>query len=126
MKLPLSLVLVLGTLRISVGAHAGDGNLSSSSLSAMGLSGLKTLSDAQGLAIRGRGALAAVSGSSFAVQVGLGGIGAAGSNYAALGFGNQVAGAQGTSASAAHFIVLGTPTLGATAATASGALAGQQ
>jgi hypothetical protein len=65
------------------------------------------------------GAIAFTSGASAAAQVGLAGVSSAGSNYTALGFGVNLAGAQGASVSEANFTILGTPVLGVNAGTAS-------
>jgi hypothetical protein len=108
---------------VAAPALAGDGNVPRGTLSSMGLSGLKTMSDAQGLKVRGMGAIATVSGESSAIQAGVGGLAAATSDYFALGFGVGIAGAGGASNSQAHNTFLGTPILGVTASTASSAVA---
>lgn len=119
-----NLLAILAVVALSAGAAvAGDGNVPQSTLSSMGLSGLKSMTDTQGLNVRGMGAIASVSGSSFAVQVGLGGLATAQSDYFGLGFGVEVAGAEGASISQAHNTFLGTPIFGVNASTASGAVA---
>jgi len=50
----LALGLVLSTLFSIAPAFAGDGNIARRDLARMGLSGMKAMSDAQGMAIRGQ------------------------------------------------------------------------
>jgi hypothetical protein len=68
-------------------AFAGEGHVSTNSLAKMGLSSLKAMDDAQGMAVRGQFAFA--SGTSFAVQ--FGGGGAAGSVNTSTGIGSHSA-----------------------------------
>src|SRR5580704_8099836 len=68
-------------------AMAGDGRVSHQSLAKMGLAGMQTMSDSQGMAVRGQFAIA--SGTSFAVQ--FGGGGAAGSINTSTGVGRHSA-----------------------------------
>jgi hypothetical protein len=77
-------------------AMAGDGRVPQQSLAKMGLSGMQTMSDSQGMAVRGQSAYA--SGTSFAIQ--FGGGGAAGSI-------NTSSASGGTSASQNNFSVAG-------------------
>jgi hypothetical protein len=111
---------------VAAPALAGDGNVPRGTLSAMGLSGLKTLSDAQGLKVRGMGASATVNGSSFAIMFDLANppsFAFAQSDYTATGFGPTVAGASGDSTSTATLFLFATPTVGVGASTASNATA---
>jgi hypothetical protein len=122
-----NLLAILAVVAVSASAAlAGDGNIPQSTLSSMGLSGLKTISDAQGLKVRGMGAIASVNGASFALMVDLANppsFATADSDYTATGFGASQAGAAGDSSSAASLFLFGTPTAGVAAQTASSAVA---
>ena len=61
----LSVLLVLATTPV----FASDGNVSPSTLTALGLGGIQIMSDADGLEIRGMSSNAAVSGGSLVVGV---------------------------------------------------------
>ena len=65
-------------------AFAGEGHVSSKSLANMGLTGLKTMDDAQGMTVRGL-SIAVVSGQSIATISGDGGSAASTNSYFAAG-----------------------------------------
>jgi hypothetical protein len=77
-------------------SFAADGHVSSASLSKMGLSGMKAMTDAQGMQIRGL-SIAVVSGGSGAHLLGAGG----GSSFYAKGDGYGTHYAEGSSSSTA-------------------------
>jgi hypothetical protein len=77
-------------------AFAGQGQVSDQSLAKMGLSGMKAISDAQGMQIRGL-SIAVVSGGSGAHLPGAG----AGSSFFAAGSGPGYHSAEGSSSSSA-------------------------
>jgi hypothetical protein len=64
MKFALALAAVLAL--VASPALAGDGNVSPSKLKALGLGGIKVVSDAEGMKVRGMSSNAATSGASFA------------------------------------------------------------
>jgi hypothetical protein len=111
---------------VAAPALAGDGNVPRGTLSSMGLSGLKTMSDAQGLKVRGMGARATVNGQSYAIMWDPdfpGSFAEAFSDYFADGFGPSEAGAAGMSTSTATLLQLNTATFSVGAQTASTATA---
>jgi hypothetical protein len=98
-------------------AFAGDGQVSHQSLSKMGLSSMKAMSDTQGLQIRGMASVAATAGGSFAD---LGVSGGASTYLAAADSRRDGSEATGASASTAAVTVAGLriTATGATASTA--------
>jgi hypothetical protein len=68
----------------AVPAFAGEGHVTSMSLANMGLSGMKTMNDAQGMTVRGL-SIAIVSGQSMAEISGEGGDAASQNSYYAKG-----------------------------------------
>jgi hypothetical protein len=82
MKTLLSIASVL--VLSAAPALAGQGHVSSQSLAKMGLSGMQTMSDAQGMSIRGT-SIAVVSGSSHAFINGEGGGANSSNSYFAAG-----------------------------------------
>jgi hypothetical protein len=68
----------------AVPAFAGEGHVSTNSLAKMGLAGMKTMNDAQGMAIRGL-SIAVVSGESHAHISGEGGSASSENEYFAAG-----------------------------------------
>jgi hypothetical protein len=65
-------------------AFAGEGHVSTNSLAKMGLAGMKTMNDAQGMTVRGL-SIAVVSGQSMAEIAGEGGDAASQNSYFAKG-----------------------------------------
>jgi len=104
-------------------AFAGEGQISKQSLAKMGLSGMQTMSDAQGMQIRGTAAIVIVSGKStatvpgatstnsyYATASGSGSHAASGDNFSVAGDATitlhsitvHVVGAGGASSASAH------------------------
>jgi hypothetical protein len=87
----LCLICVIGLS--AAPALAGDGHVSHHSLAKMGLSGMRVMSDGQGMQIRGT-SVAVATGSSFATISGLGGSAHSTNSYSAAGanvaFGNNL------------------------------------
>ena len=69
MKIPFVLVLVAIVASAAAPAMAGDGQVSSNQLAALGLSGMQPMSDAQGMHVRGMSSAAKSSGSSLVFGV---------------------------------------------------------
>src|SRR5262245_33468890 len=65
MKSVLALALAAVCLCVAAPAFAGDGNVSGATLSALGLSGMQRVSDAEGMLVRGKANTVAVKGTSL-------------------------------------------------------------
>lgn len=69
MKIPFVLALVALVALAAAPALAGDGQVSGKQLAALGLSGMKSMSDTQGMTVRGQSSNAKSSGSSLVFGV---------------------------------------------------------